>query len=84
MTSSQHRTLKAVFESPTRADIRWADVESLFKALGADIIERRGSRVCIVLNGVPSVFHRPHPERIAGKKMVESVRAMLKAMGIEP
>lgn len=84
MTSKQRRTLVAVFESPTRADIRWADVESLFTALGADIVERRGSRVCIVLKGVASVFHRPHPERIAGKKMVESVRAMLKSVGIEP
>lgn len=76
MNPKHHKTMNAIFEVPTRADIRWPDIESLFLALGATIAERRGSRVCVMLNGVVAVFHRPHPQRIAGKGMVESVRTI--------
>jgi len=84
MNSKQHRTLEAVFDVPTRADVRWPDVESLLAALGADISEGRGSGLCVRLNGVTAVFQRPHPKRIAGKGMVDSVRMFLTNARIEP
>ncbi len=84
MNTQQHKTLEAIFKIPTRADVRWVAIESLFRALGAEVFEGRGSRICVVLNGVTAVFHRPHPNRIAGKGMVESVRLFLKNARIEP
>ncbi len=82
MNSKQRRTLKAVFERPTRADLRWADVEALFVGLGALLTEGAGSRVRVKLKGRYAAFHRPHPGRIAGKAAVESVRLFLERAGV--
>lgn len=46
------RTLAAIYEEPVRSDVAWRDIEALFRALGAVIIEGRGSRVRIVLHDV--------------------------------
>ena len=67
MNSKQRKTLEAIFADPVRSGIPWADIESLFVALGAEITEGRGSRVRISLNGVLATFHRPHPERNTDK-----------------
>ena len=78
------RLLAAVFENPTRADIRWADVESLFRALGAEISQGSGSRVRVKLNGCRMVFHEPHPRPTLVKDAVRSVRRFLLEAGITP
>ena len=57
--------------------IEWADIEKLFKSLGAEIKERAGSRVAVVLNGSVHVFHRPHPEKVTDKGAVASVKRVL-------
>ena len=50
--SSRHRaTLRRIFERPNRPDIAWRDVLSLFRALGAEIEQGRGSRIRVFLNG---------------------------------
>lgn len=77
-------TLNAIFARPTRLDIAWADVVSLFNALGATVKQGKGSRVRIGLNGQAAVFHEPHPQRVTDKGSVESVRAFLAAAGIVP
>jgi hypothetical protein len=77
-------TLSAIFEEPTRANIRWRDVESLFKHYGAEVSEGRGSRIRVRLNGVKATFHRPHPQPEAHKPLVRSVRRFLEAAGISP
>jgi hypothetical protein len=83
--SSRHRaTLEAIYARPTRSDIRWEAIEALFVALGGEIEEGRGSRVRAFLNGVRGDFHRPHPERITHKRMVESVRRFLGEAGVGP
>jgi len=46
-----------------QAGIPWADIEKMLRHYGAELSERRGSRVRIALNGVRAVFHRPHPQR---------------------
>ncbi|BAZ83500.1 type II toxin-antitoxin system HicA family toxin [Sphaerospermopsis kisseleviana] len=56
-------------------------MESLFLALGAEITEGSGSRVRIALNGVRSVFHRPHPEKETDKGAVKSIRRFLLEAG---
>lgn len=83
--SSHHRkTLAAIFERPTRADIRWREVTALMKALGAEITEGRGSRVRFALNSVRAVFHKPHPRPELVKGAVEALRDFLKEAGVAP
>lgn len=78
------KTLQAIFETPTRADIEWRDMEFLLHHLGAVLSNGRGSRVRAVLNGVRAVFHRPHPQKEADKGCVESVRRFLTNAGYAP
>ena len=84
MNKAQRKTLEAVFESPTRADIRWADVESMFRALGAQVTEGSGSRVRVGLEGCRAVFHRPHPGPTMKKGAVNAVRGFLMSVEIAP
>ncbi|MFW5836793.1 MAG: type II toxin-antitoxin system HicA family toxin [Desulfovibrionaceae bacterium] len=84
MNSRQRKTLAAIFFRPTKSDIEWAAIESLFKALGASIAEGRGSRVRISLRGAAATFHRPHPKPQADQGLVDNVRKFLQDVGVEP
>lgn len=85
MVSTKHeRTLADIFANPVRADIRWSDIENLFRALGAEIIQGSGSRVRVSLNGTRMVFHEPHPQPTIVKDAVRSVRRFLLEAGISP
>ena len=77
MNKRQKDTLALIFKNPVQPSIGWTDIESLFRALGAEISEGRGSRVRIALNGVRAVFHRPHPQPTTDKGAVKSVRKFL-------
>lgn len=66
-----------------RSDMAWRDIEAMFYAMGADIEEARGSRVYIELNGIPSVFHRPHPQKETDKGALKSVREFLIKAGVK-
>ena len=83
MNKKQRQTLDRIFDKPERSDILWNDIESLFKALGADISEGRGSRVRGALKGVRAVLHRPHPQRVTNKSIVRSVRRFLLETGVK-
>jgi hypothetical protein len=78
MNKRHRKTLDAIFDTPVRSDIEWKEIESLFKALGGEISEGRGSRVRVALKGVRAVFHRPHPNKETDKGAVKSVRRFLK------
>jgi predicted RNA binding protein YcfA (HicA-like mRNA interferase family) len=82
MTKKQQGVLKGIFADPVRANIDWHDVESLLKALGAELTEGKGSRVRVALKGVKAVFHEPHPEKEIGKGMVRSLRDFLTNAGV--
>ena len=82
MNRQHQRTLLAVFEHPTRPDARWADIEALFLAVGADVSQGRGSRVRVALRDVRAVFHRPHPRPVTDRGAVRSVADFLRAAGI--
>mgnify|MGYP003529782931 CR=1 FL=1 len=86
MKRAQLRTLNALFSSPTPANIAWKnkDIEALFKGLGAEVSEREGSRVAVVLFGEVRVFHRPHPSPHTDKGAVASVRKWLEQHGVVP
>ena len=81
LNSKQKKTFESIFSTPVRSDIYWADIESLFIALGAIITQRKGSRVGVRLRGERAVFHEPHPERVTDKGAVKSVREFLENAG---
>jgi hypothetical protein len=84
VNNAQRKTLRAVFERPTRADVAWQDVEALLVAAGAVVREGRGSRVSVLLNGRVAVFHRPHPRKETKKGTLRAVRDSLRSAGVEP
>ena len=84
MNAAQRTTLKRIFEKPTRADLRWADIEALVKALGGDVSQGRGSRVRFRLGERIATFHGPHPKRVTGKATLEDVRRFLENAGVRP
>lgn len=83
MNSKNAAVLVSIFEDPARADIRWDDIESLIRALGAEVVQGRGSRVRVTLNGVRSVFHEPHPDPAISRSSARSVRRFLLNAGID-
>ena len=83
MNKKQSETLKAIFKNPVQPDVKWIDIESLFKHLGAEINQGNGSRVRVILNGVKAVFHRPHPKKETDKGALVSVRRFLENAGIK-
>lgn len=84
MNKKQRQTLDKIFEKPERSDIKWANIEGLFIALGAEVSEGSGSRVRVALNDVRAVFHRPHPAKVTNKGTVRSVRRFLQEVGVRP
>ncbi|MDP2417972.1 MAG: type II toxin-antitoxin system HicA family toxin [Hydrogenophaga sp.] len=73
-----------IFARPTSANIAWRDIEALFQELGAEVSEREGSRVAVVLFGEVRVFHRPHPSPNTDKGAVASIRKWLEQHGEQP
>ena len=84
MNSKHRRTLEPIFSRPTKADIRWADIESLVIGSGGAVEEREGSRVAMALNGVRANFHRPHPKPTTKQGVVDAVRLFLTNAGVKP
>lgn len=84
LVSKHDRTLAAIFAEPTRASVKWSDIEALFESYGAKISEGAGSRVRVSLNGIKAVFHRPHPQPDTDKGALKSVRRFLTEAGYTP
>jgi hypothetical protein len=82
MKAKHRKTLQAIFETPVRANIPWADIQSLLVACGAEIGEGRGSRVRIALHGVRAVFHRPHPRKETDRGALVSMRRFRTEAGV--
>lgn len=84
MNRKHRTTLESIFARPTSGSIRWNDIEGLFVSLGAEISEREGSRVGVILFGEVRVFHRPHPSPETDKGAVASIRKWLETNGVKP
>jgi hypothetical protein len=82
--NAKHRRTRAVFVRPTSATIKFSDLESLLKALGATISEREGSRVRIELGAEQWRCHRPHPGKEARRYQIEEARELLERAGVKP
>jgi len=77
MRRKHEKTLEKIYNRPTSGNIPWPDIESLFKGLGAEVSERAGSRVAVILFGEVRVFHRPHPSPNTDKGAIASIRKWL-------
>ncbi len=75
--------MDAIFAKPLSGNIEWRAVEALFRALGGELTEHKGSDIDVTLNDVDAVFHRPHPCRECGKGLVKRVREFLNSAGVE-
>ncbi|OUY08862.1 type II toxin-antitoxin system HicA family toxin [Acinetobacter populi] len=84
MKKQHQKTLEAIFKKPISGNIAWKDIESLFKGLGAEIEEREGSRIAVILFGQVKVFHRPHPQPTTDKGAIASIRAWLSLNDVTP
>jgi len=84
VNAKHQKTLAAIFDKPTQANIAFSDLESMVKGMGGEVVEREGSRVILSVAGGLWHTHRPHPGRNAKKYQVESFREFLKLRGIEP
>jgi hypothetical protein len=84
MNRARQATLNGIFVRPTKENIRWSAIESLIRALGAEVTERESFRVAARLNGVTAVFHRPHPRPETKKGAVDAVRQFLMNAGVKP
>ena len=84
MKRKHQKTLEAIFARPVSGNVQWRDIEALFVEIGAEVSEREGSRVVVVLFGEVRVFHRPHPSPSADKGAVASIRKWLKQHRITP
>ena len=82
MNKRHRRTFEAIFAQPISGNIKWRDVESLLKTLGAVLTERAGSRVSVSLNNRIIVLHRPHPNPNIDKGAVRDLRKFLQSAGI--
>lgn len=84
MNRKQRKTLEAIFARPTRADISFADIESLILSLGGEVKQGAGSRVCLRMGHAILHVHRPHPNGQIKKYLAEEIRAWLTQQGISP
>lgn len=82
MKRKHQKTLDAIYARPFSANIQWRDIEALFVELGADISEREGSRIAVVLFDEVRVFHRPHPSPDTDKGAVASIRKWFEQHGV--
>ena len=84
MKRKHSKTLEQIYARPVNGSIKWSDVESLFQALGAEIIEREGSRIAVIMFGEVKVYHRPHPSPDTDKGAIASTRKSLEMHGVKP
>jgi HicA toxin of bacterial toxin-antitoxin, len=84
MKCKHQRTRELIFSRPTSANVQLQDIEALFVELGAEVTEREGSRLSVVVFEEVRVFHRPHPSPNTDKVAVASIRKWLEQHGVEP
>ena len=92
MNSTQRKTLEAIFSAPVPKNLEWSRIESLFRSIGCETIEGRGSRVSFkyrVFKDEAWVehrvdFHRPHKQKEALPYQIADARKFLTDIGIKP
>ena len=76
--------MERIFARPTPPNIRWAEVESLMRALDVEVLEGAGSRVRLSKDSIRRVIHRPHPSPYLARAAVRNIAVFLTDIGVEP
>ncbi|MFA6411148.1 MAG: type II toxin-antitoxin system HicA family toxin [Syntrophales bacterium] len=84
MNNKHRKTLTAIFTDPTPKTLEWRRIESLFIAVGCEVIVGDGSRVGFKMGDLRADFHRPHPEKEAKPHQVRAAREFLEQLGVKP
>jgi hypothetical protein len=84
MKARSRKTLELIFSRSTPSGVKWNAVMALLVELGAEVTERKGSRVAVFLFGQVKVMHRPHPSPDVDKGAVASIRRWLEDNGVAP
>ena len=84
MNAKHRKTLIAIYQEPTPKQLEWKTIEALFIAVGAEVIEGRGSRVRFHKDGEIGTFHRPLPKKEAKPYQVKDSRDFLIRIGVKP
>ncbi len=84
MNNKHRKTLTAIFTDPTPKTMEWRRIESIFIAVGCEVIEGDGSRVGFKMGDLRADFHRPHPEKEAKPYQVRAAREFLEQIGVKP
>jgi hypothetical protein len=84
MNGKHRKTYQKMIQHPRPSNLLWSDVESLLKACGAQITERKGSAISVEMNGHIAVFHRPHPGKDADKGAIANAIQFLHRIGCNP
>ena len=84
MNNKHRKTLTAIFTDPTPKTLEWRRIESLFIAVGCEMIEGDGSRVGFKMGDLRADFHRPHPEKEAKPYQVRAAREFIEQIGVKP
>ena len=84
MNAKHRNTLVAIFKDPAPKQLEWKAIEALIIAVGAEVIEERGSRVRFHKDGEIGTFHRPHPKKEAKPYQVRDARDFLTRIGVTP
>jgi len=82
--AKHRRILEAIFSTPTRGGIVFAEIEALVISLGGDVREGEGSRVVFEMKGSRKYMHRPHPGKDAKKYQVEELREWFIKLEVKP
>ncbi|NKC11029.1 MAG: addiction module toxin, HicA family [Gammaproteobacteria bacterium] len=84
MNAKHRKTLIAIYKDPAPKQLEWKAIETLLIAVGAEVIEGRGSRVRFHKDGEIGTFHRPHPKKEAKPYQVKNARDFLTGIGVKP
>ncbi len=85
LSNRHRRTLERVFARPTPADIRWAELESLLRALGVEIRQGAGSRMQLRMGRRRMLtVHRPHGASELKRETIRDVADFLHSSGVVP
>ena len=84
MNSKHRKTLLAIYQEPAPKQLEWKAIEALLMAVGAEMLEGRGSRVLFHKQGEMATFHRPYPHKEAKPYQVRDARDFLSRIGVKP
>jgi len=84
VNSKQQKILERILSKPIKSNIKWSEIISVMKGLGAEIDESRsGSRVAIHLHSLTLTLHKPHPQKEMSRRTIEDIQDFLIDTGVD-